>query len=240
MHLLKRSLVAVAVLLLLALPLAAQEAKEAEGAKQNVRFGMPGPASKEREAYLVERPQYCLSYNATTRTPNWVCWRLTKEDIGKAKRGPFAPDPLLPASIAKVTSHVYDACGFDRGHLCPAQDRSRTQGDMDATFYTSNIVPQAPKCNQRGWERMEAYCRDLTRDGHVLWIACGPHGVGGEGKDGVKKVIGKGRVEVTVPKQLWKVVLVLPDEKADPTRQSRVIAAVFPNDQSVDYEWAKY
>ncbi len=111
---------------------------------------------------------------------------------------------------------------------------------MDATFYTSNIVPQAPHCNQRGWERLEAYCRDLTKDGHVLWIACGPHGVGGEGKDGTKKEIGKDRVEITVPKQLWKIVLVLPHEQAEPTRQTRVIATLFPNDQSVDYDWAKY
>src|ERR1700674_5420369 len=43
----------------------------------NVRFGLPSPAkadSKDREDYLLERPQYSLSYNAKTHTPNWVCW----------------------------------------------------------------------------------------------------------------------------------------------------------------------
>src|SRR5262249_33640734 len=154
----------------------------------NVRFGLPAKADpKDRDACLLERPQYVLSYNATTRTPNWVCWRLTANDIGKAKRGPFSPDPLLPANIAKVTSGVYDGQGFDRGHMCPAQDRSSSQADMDATFYTTNIIPQAPHCNQRGWERLEAYCRDLTKDGHVLFITSGPAGVGGEGSDGRKK-----------------------------------------------------
>jgi len=110
---------------------------------------------------------------------------------------------------------------------------------MDATFYTTNIVPQAPHNNQRGWERLEAYSRALTRDGHVLWIASGPAGVGGEGKEGKKDVIGKG-LRVTVPSQLWKVVLVLPSADAKPTKQSRTIAVIMPNDQSVDYEWAKY
>src|SRR4051812_14805821 len=180
--------------LLLALPLVAQEARQAREPNRNVRFGLPAAAATDREAYLIERPQYVLSYNAKTRTPNWVCWRLTREDIGKARRGPFAPDPALPRNIAKVTSHVYDGSGFDRGHMCPAQDRSSKQADMDATFYTTNIVPQAPHCNQRGWERLEKYCRALTRDGHVLWIASGPAEVGGEGKDGVKKEIGKGGV----------------------------------------------
>src|SRR5262245_22769490 len=174
--------------LLLVLQLPAQETKEPN---RNVRLGLPASASTEREAFLIERPQYVLSYNARTRTPNWVCWRLSKEDIGKAARGPFAPDPALPKNIAKVSSHVYDGGGFDRGHMCPAQDRSATQDDMDATFYTTSIVPQAPHCNQRAWERLEAYCRDLTKDGHVLWIAAGPAGVGGEGKDGLKPEIGK-------------------------------------------------
>jgi endonuclease G len=237
MRFMKRRLLPV-LALILALPLAAQEAREPN---RNVRFGLPAPADqKDREAYLIERPQYVLSYNAKTRTPNWVGWRLTREDIGKAARGPFAPDPDLPRTIAKVTSHVYDGCGFDRGHMCPAQDRSSTQADMDATFFTSNIVPQAPNCNQRGWERLEAYCRELAKEGHVLWIAAGPAGVGGEGKDGVKKEIGKGRIEVAVPKPVWKVVLVLPDDKAGPTRATRTIAVVMPNTQEVDYDWAKY
>jgi DNA/RNA non-specific endonuclease len=146
-HPMKRILLA-ALPLLLALPLAAAEPQEVN---RNVRFGLPAPASKDRDAYLIERPQYVLSYNAKSHTPNWVCWRLAADDIGKAARGPFSPDPLLPGNIAKVTSHVYDASGFDRGHMCPAQDRSSTQADMDATFYTSNIVPQAPNNNQRAW-----------------------------------------------------------------------------------------
>ena len=76
---------------------------------------MPGSAAKEREAYLISRPQYTLSYIGKTRNPNWVAWRLRHEDIGKAKRGPFNPDPLLPHNITHVTSHVYDGSGFDRG-----------------------------------------------------------------------------------------------------------------------------
>jgi endonuclease G len=45
--------------LLLAAPLATQEAN------RNVRFGLPGPAKAEpssREAYLIARPQYVLSF----------------------------------------------------------------------------------------------------------------------------------------------------------------------------------
>src|SRR5437763_12471559 len=92
--------------LLLALaPLHAQELN------RNVVFGLPGPAKadpKEREHCLISRPQYVLSYNAETQTPNWVCWSLRKSDIGNAARAAFEPDPLLPNGFARVTSHVYD------------------------------------------------------------------------------------------------------------------------------------
>jgi endonuclease G len=209
----------------------------------NVRFGLPSPAEadpRQREDYLIERPQYALSYNAETRRPNWVCWRLRKEDLGRAQRGPFEPDPLLPRGFAKVTTHVYDGSGFDRGYMCPAQDRSRTQKDMDATFYLTNVVPQSPASNQKGWERLEAYCRDLAQRGHVLYIACGPHGTGGTGKDGHKEEIGRGRVTVAVPAKVWKVILVLPREDAEPRTNTRVIAVIMPNDQTVCFDWAKY
>src|SRR5262249_54399410 len=224
-------------LLLAAAPPAAQEAN------RNVRFGMPSPAKadpKQREDYLVVRPQYVLSCNAEKRTANWVCWQLRAEAIGTAARGPFAPDPLLPRGFARVTSHVYDGSGFDRGHLCPAKDRSATQKDCDATFYMTNVVPQSPASNQRGWERLESYCRELAKRGHVLQIAGGPHGVGGTGKNGHKEEIGKGRLKVTVPARLWKVILVLPHADAEPRKNTRVIAVLMPNDQTVGYDWTRY
>jgi endonuclease G len=215
----------------------------AEEPSPNVRFGMPSAAKadvKQREDYLIERPQYTLSYNATTRRPNWVCWRLRKADMGKAGRAPFEPDPLLPKGFAKVTSHTYDGSGFDRGHMCPAKDRSAKQADCDATFYMTNVVPQSPASNQKGWERLESYCRELAHQGHVLYIACGPHGTGGAGKDGAKEEIGKGRVEVAVPAKLWKVILVLPGDDAEPRKNTRAIAVIMPNDQKVGFDWSKY
>jgi DNA/RNA endonuclease G (NUC1) len=40
--------------------------------------------------------------------------------------------------------------------------------------------------------------------------------------------------------ELWKVVLVLPREDADPRKNSRVISVIMPNYQTVDFDWAKY
>jgi endonuclease G, mitochondrial len=136
-----------------------------ESTNQNVRFGLPSTAKADpscREDYLIERPQYSLSYNAKTRTPNWVSWCLRKGDIGKSVRGAFEPDTLLPRGFERVTTQAYIGSGFDRGHMCPAQDRSSKQADMDATFRMTNVIPQSPNSNQRAWERLESYCRTLA------------------------------------------------------------------------------
>jgi endonuclease G, mitochondrial len=228
---------------LLALLLIATPAR-ADEPNSNVRFGLPAPAKADpeasREAFLIARPQYVLSYNAKTRTPNWVAWRLRESDIGTAPRSAFEPDPALPLGvIARVTAHDYDGCGFDRGHMCPAKDRSASAEDSQVVFYMTNIVPQSPASNQHAWERLEDYCRRLAKEGHVLYIVCGPHGVAGEGKNGRRDEIGKNR-RITVPHRLWKVVLVLPDADAVPRKNTRVIAVSIPNDQKVGYDWTKY
>jgi endonuclease G, mitochondrial len=43
-----------------------------------------------------------------------------------------------------------------------------------------------------------------------------------------------------VPHDLWKVILVLPREDAEPHKNTRVIAVIMPNDQTVDFDWAKH
>jgi Nuclease A inhibitor-like protein/DNA/RNA non-specific endonuclease len=43
-----------------------------------------------------------------------------------------------------------------------------------------------------------------------------------------------------VPARLWKVILVLPKEDAEPRKNTRVIAVILPNNQTLDFNWAKY
>jgi endonuclease G len=212
-------------------------------ANRNVRFGMPADAKTDpanKEAFLIERPQYVLSYNDSKKTPNWVCWNLRKDDIGHTERATsFEPDPDLPAGFHRVKHSDYNGSGFDRGHMCPSKDRSDTPENNRVTFYTTNIVPQAPKCNRGGWERFEDYCRRQTGNGSELYIAAGPHGQGGTGEHGERKTIGKAE-EITVPAAVWKVVLVLPDKDATPTQTTRTIAVWMPNDQTVTTDWKQY
>lgn len=211
---------------------------------RNVRFGMPGEAKADpesKEAFLIDRPQYVLSYNDKRKTANWACWNLVKKDIGKVARGSFEADKGLPKEFTPIGFGTYTGSGFDRGHLVPSKDRSDTEDNNDAVFLMTNIVPQSPKCNQGAWEKFERYCRDLAEDGKELYIAAGPHGLGGTADDGTKKLnIGKNAPFVTVPASVWKVVLVL-DRGTNPTKTSRTIAVWMPNDGTVDADdWAQY
>lgn len=238
LHVVQRLALSLLACLVIALPIQAQEVN------RNIRFGMPKQNAKavndpKIEDHVITREQYVLSFNGKLNTPNWVSWQLVPADIGNTARGAFEPDPDLHKGFHKITSHAYNACGFDRGHMCPSKDRSDTKANNDAVFYMTNIIPQAPNNNQKPWEQLEAYCRDLAKHGDELYIVCGPHGTGGEGKNGMALSVGKGKSHVNVPASTWKVIMVLP-KGAVPDRRTRMIAVVVPNRQDVEENWTKH
>ncbi len=227
------------LLLLLVAPAPAQDKPN-----RNITLGMPVATDRKvpgvHDEVLLLRPQYVLSYSDKNKTPNWVAWRLAASDLGKADRGPFEPDPDLPDGFVRVSASHYRASGFDLGHMCPSADRESTQKNNDATFFTSNIVPQSPNLNRVTWEHLEVYCRGLVKDGSKeLLIVAGPSGQGGEGDAGLAVRIGPPKARILVPSHTWKAILVL-DAGQLPTKRTRAIAVVIPNTQTVRPDWSRY
>jgi endonuclease G len=174
---------------------------------------------------------------------------VTRADLGDAPRKlQFDPDPDLPRGFRHITHKDYGGSGFDRGHMCPHSDRAADRDMSYATFVMTNVVPQAPRLNQKAWAAEEEYLRSLVKKGHRLYVVAGPAGKGGVGKDGPRDEIGGGKV--VVPAECWKVAVVLPVERGDDdakddlnrvTRRTRVIAVVMPNDEErVKTTWAGY
>jgi endonuclease G len=200
------------------------------------------PANKNN--YLMKKEYYALSYNNSKGTPNWVSWRLVKSDMGEAPRKRiFDPDMTLPPGFTRITHNDYNGSGFDRGHLCPHNDRASDRAASYATFVMTNIIPQSDRVNQRAWNELEKYCRDLVSRYHKrLYIVAGPEGQGGTGRLGYKDRIGHGRV--VVPARCWKVILVLDQGRGDDLRRvnrdTRLIGVVMPNDETVGYGWAHF
>lgn len=219
----------------------------AVGSPADLVMGNPSGArasTRDKDNFLMDKAHYALSYNNTKATPNWVSWCLTKNDIGQAARKPFHPDESLPRGFTMVTPEDYNGGGFDRGHMCPHSDRSADDDMSNETFLMSNMIPQSANVNQKAWDQLESYCRDLVEHKNkVLYIVDGPAGVGGTGKNGTKTVIGHAH-RVTVPAQCWKVIMVLDAAKAgDPAQvdsSTRLIAVIMPNDMTVGEDWASF
>lgn len=173
--------------------------------------------------YLMNKPQYSLSYNRSRATANWVAWRLDSNWIGSTPRqDDFRPDSTLPSGWYQVLDTDYSGSGYDRGHMCPSGDRTRSVPDNSATFLMTNMVPQLAANNQGPWNDFEIYLRTLAQSGNEIYIFSGVLGNIG--------TIAQGRV--VVPQYTWKVVLVLPNGNNDLQRvgkTTRTIAILVPN-----------
>ncbi|MBK8810491.1 MAG: DNA/RNA non-specific endonuclease [Acidobacteria bacterium] len=177
--------------------------------------------------YLMQKAQYSLSYSRATATPNWVAWRLDSTWVGTAPRqDDYRGDPAVPAGWYQVQDNDYSGSGYDRGHMCPSGDRTRSIPDNSATFLMTNFVPQLPANNQGPWNDFENYCRTVADQGNELYIFSG-----GQGNAGT---IAAGRI--VVPQVTWKVVLIIPNGTNDLQRvnkATRTIAIVVPNQPPV-------
>ena len=218
----------------------------------HLTMGNPSGAGSDPLNYLMEKPEFALSYNRDLGRPNWVSWHLSDEWIGTLTRADtFRPDPQVPPDWYRVQSFDFSGSGFDRGHMTPNADRDKETSIPinQATFLMSNMVAQAPANNQGPWADLEAYLRTLTdpanpvEGGNELYIVSGPAGVGGTGSlGGVTNTVANGHV--TVPSSTWKVVLVLPKASGDDlsrvTCSTRTIAVIMPNTQTINSDWHTY
>ncbi|HEX7317355.1 MAG TPA: DNA/RNA non-specific endonuclease [Pyrinomonadaceae bacterium] len=194
--------------------------------------------------YLLDKPQFAVSYHRDKGRPNWVSWHLASSWLGSTPRqDDFRNDNSLPAGWYQVQGTDYSGSGFDRGHHCPSADRTLTVADNSSTFLMTNMLPQSPDNNQGPWANMENYLRTLVSSGNELYIVMGGSGSGGTGSNGgTTTTIAGGKV--AVPSQVWKVVIVLPTGTNDVTRvttSTRTIAVIMPNTQGIrSADWKTY
>lgn len=197
-----------------------------------MQLGNPSNATTDaanHRNYLIQRPQYALDYNDSLGAPNWVSWDLTAGDVGSSGRTViYSTDPSLPATFYAVTDNDYIGVGninFNRGHMCPSEDRTVTAADNQQVFFMSNIVPQAADNNQGPWEAFETYCRTLAAAGAELLIIAGPGGFT------PSNLLPSGKA--AIPGFVWKIVVVVPAGNDSAlnriTGSSRVIALKLPN-----------
>jgi endonuclease G, mitochondrial len=195
--------------------------------------------------YLLDKPQYAVSYNKSRGASNWVSWYLSSTWIGSTPRqNDFRPDNTLPSGWYQVNQNDYSGSGFDRGHMTPSGDRTSSVANNSATFFMTNMIPQAPDNNQGPWEGLESYLRGQlsANGGQEIYIISGSYGVGGTGSNGFTTTIAGGQVTVTA--QTYKIAVILSngiDDVNRVTTTTRVIAIIMPNIQGIrTNDWRIY
>ena len=173
-----------------------------------------------RQEQIIRHSGYTVSYNKDLKIPNWVSYELTREETkGKEKRGNrFIADPLVTGPIATNTD--YTRSGYDKGHMAPAADMKWSPEAMKESFYFSNMCPQHPQLNRRGWKNLEEKIRNWAIADSAIIIICGPI------IEKQPKTIGKNKV--VVPQRFFKVVL------SPFAKPIRAIGFLFNNGQAVE------
>lgn len=227
---------------LAALFIAILPAKAIIGVAYQMQLGNPSGATVDpnnHNHYLIQRPVEAMDYSDALGEPVWASWDLTTADVGSISRSSsYFPDTNLPPTFYRVTDADYNGVGninFNRGHMCPSEDRTDTRADNDMLFFMSNIIPQSAANNQGVWGNFEGDCRTLANAGNEILIICGPSGFGTNRIPSGKAVIAD---------YTWKVAVVVPlgagTALSRITTATRVISLKIPNNNSVSSTWQTY
>ncbi len=177
---------------------------------------------------LIVKEEYFLSYNCSKGIPNWVGWRTSESDLGDLSRSDdFREDNSLPKKCYQVDENDYRGSGYDRGHLMPSGDRTKSKSANSSSFLMVNMLPQNPSNNREVWRELEIYSRKLVNQGFQLYTFAGGNGE--------LKRINKGKI--SVPEYTWKVILV----ENLKTQKLETIAVIIPNTEKVKKtDWTDY
>ncbi|WP_420810636.1 DNA/RNA non-specific endonuclease [Fastidiosibacter lacustris] len=188
-----------------------------------LKYGSPGG---KVDLYLC-REGYIVGYNYTTKQPSWVAYRLTAKSASnkKKRQDEFQSDPTIPFKYRAELSD-YKNSGYDRGHLAPYASMDFSKTSATQSFYLSNMSPQRPGLNRKGWAKLEGDVRFWAQMYQELYVYTGP--VFKNSK--THKTIGKNKV--FVPEYFFKVIYA--------PRQNKSIAFIMPNANIDKKDVAKY
>jgi DNA/RNA endonuclease G (NUC1) len=171
--------------------------------------------------YLLEKPQYSLSYNERTNTANWASWQLnsTWRNTPAIRLDNFTQDTSLASYFYPVAKNDYteddgrevrivDGITYIKGHLTPSADRNRNKKDNTAANLMTNIVPQQQENNNRAWKGFEGYAQQLASKGWDVYVVAGVNNIKkrADGTEVGFNARGDSSKIIKIPESLWKVV----------------------------------
>lgn len=150
---------------------------------------------------------YSFYFDKNHSLSYWVAYPLNSDLMGPTgmRDGKFIYDPMLEESWQANLFRSYKG-DYDRGHQCPARDRSASIKSNAQTFYATNMTPQRSAFNQQIWAKFESsvqgWARALNSATDTLYVVTGC--VVDEDSWTTSDCAGK---SVTVPSAYYKALL---------------------------------
>jgi len=161
-------------------------------------YGVPNCSGK-----VLHRTGYDLCYDIETKNATWTSYCLKDSFLSNLKvkrKDDFRPDPDLKKG-ERAELQDYLNSGYDRGHLVPAGDMSRSEVTMSESFLLSNMAPQiGPYFNRGIWKDLEAKVRKWAKLKRNIYVFTGPLYL-----EGNAKCIGANRI--VVPSHFYKIIV---------------------------------
>lgn len=202
---------------------------------------LPSSSKSGHAEQIIQRVAYTVSYNNTTKCPNWVSWCLTAEHtdgpysrkgvpycdedrhtaygIGAIDNNNNKGDYFLDTDFAGPRQEFSDwrdkTYNVNHGHICPAGDNKWSKEAMNQSFYLSNMCPQDIDLNGGDWENLEKKCRRWAKKYGAIYIVAGPVFY-----NDTYRTMGDGKVGI--PDAFFKVILCL-------NQGQKAIGFLFPN-----------
>ena len=174
------------------------------------------PRSDATHDMILCNEGYVVGYSFHYKAPLWVAYRLTEASVtpDTGRTNDFREDERIPEQH-RATLSDFKRTGFDRGHMAPRAAMDSTRDLGSASFLLSNMTPQVPGFNQRGWRDLEIRVREIAVDRDEIFVYTGSV------FEGVNRTIGRG--QVAVPSHLFKIVW-------DP-EEREVFSVLIPNER---------
>lgn len=179
-----------------------------ERAGHNTELGTPTDNDRSNDV-IIAREQYTISYNPQRGGPNWVSWDLSSTHLGSRDRcNCYSADTALARlgyGQFMYNTADYTGGGYDRGHMEPSADQTKTDGENARTFFLTNFLPQQHALNAGPWEDLEIAVRDSVKAGREAYVIAGGVFTNNVGLGSLK-----GEGKIFIPDSTWKIVVLMP------------------------------
>ena len=163
---------------------------------------------------------YSVEWDSNIRAQRWTCYDMNKRNA--AKNGntrkslwpdgdPWNYDPDVAtsdqqATYSELSKSYYPGSKdyYEKGHVCPSNDRLYTKDANEQTFYMTNILPMVGKFNGKLWQKMELQVNSWAQklgDGDTIFICQGGT------IDKADQILGKTINNHVVPKYFFMALL---------------------------------